>query len=188
MILQCSNCGGSVTANGEDIRRSVVVCEYCHTALRIIETGIEVYKKRYLNRKPPKGIDIKRTKKETKIIIPIGYRVLFGKRALFVLLGTLVMGLISWAIGLRGQLLFAPPALFLLILGLMLSTTPYMLLQDGVLQIPIPYSPQNHRTAVAEIKQLYVTANKLIQGKTSRTQYNLFALKKDGARNSGYFC
>ena len=193
MLLQCSNCAGSVTANDEAIRRGVVLCDYCHTALRINETGRETYKKQLLKHRPPHDIEIKRSRNAIKICIPMqiqGTRipVLFGGRFIFVLVVTLLIGLFSWTVlELRGQLLFGPMVIFFLAAGPMLSTTkPYILLKDNLLQIPVPLSPRSINTPIADIKQLYVTVNRLSDQVGNRTQYNLFALKKDGSRTRLY--
>jgi len=191
MILQCTNCGGSVTANDQAILRGVVTCDYCHTALRVTKSGIETYKKRLLNRRPPKGIKIKHRKTETKLIVPMQQEgapisgPIVGKRAWLLYGGPLAAGLLSCSVfgfDVLSYQLTCSVMLFVF-LGLLftLAPKPFILLRDGILQVPYAFSREKLKTPFIHIKQLYVTVNQL-GGKSPRTQYNLFALKKDGTR------
>ena len=178
MLLQCSNCAGSVTANDGAIRRGVVLCDYCHTALRITKSSVEIYKKQFLECNPPDGIKVERGAKGAKLFAPVKYiegGIISRREARALWKGVLVLGLLSVvSFG-----LFCFPAFFILFIWMFTFSDTHMLLQDGMLEVPLP---PNYETPVADIQQLYVTVNQVVWEEGSRTLYNLFALKKDGTR------
>lgn len=194
MLLQCSNCAGSVTANEKAIRRGVVMCEYCYAVLRITRSGVNAYKKRFLKRKPPDGIRIRRNQSETKIFIPTGYHgtlmpgLLGSMQVWFDLIMALIIGVVAWFF-IRTFVPFYPTIFFITVpfflFARALSAYRYLELRDGILKTYI-FFPIVREVPVADIKQFYVTQNRILGGEEHFTQYQLFALMEDGNRMQIY--
>ena len=71
MILQCTNCAGSVSAEETDIKKGYVVCGYCQCGLRISHSEVKNYEEAFNNLQPPEGILVDRSKGYLKLQIPM---------------------------------------------------------------------------------------------------------------------
>jgi len=189
MILQCRNCAGNVTADEEAIRRGVVTCDYCHTALRVTEKRVDVYKKRILDSEPPDDIKIKRDESEIKISVPV--RTLRSRVEMVylpvILIGVLAVGTTTWFV-LRhrndggGWGVVAGIAALLGLMILFSDKHPYLRLHQGLLEHSHGKIPFGQKIPINEIKQLYVTTNRLQSTRVSPLQHSLYVLKKDDSR------
>lgn len=211
MILQCSNCAGSVTADDQAIRRGVVACNYCTTFLRVTTTGIETYKEQVLERLPPDNIRVDRNHSGVRIIIPtltssngisrlgqpIGAWVWIPWVAALLTLITVpiviyLLGNLLIPSGGKGFLTIclspiclSAGAVFLLLSYIGAEKHPHFFVGGGVLEKPREFFGQNNKLPINKIQQLYVTSNRIrFIDEEPATSFNLFALMDDGKRIS----
>ncbi len=208
MILQCTQCAGSVTAESDAIRKGVVSCNYCQTQLRITQTGIEKYKKQVLERTPPDKMQVKRRPNHLQILIPslnstvrmrgeqtpewfrltniVALSIIGGGSLLFIIIG-FALGAPSLGIAFIPMTLIAALFVWLFMLFIGSAPHPHINVKDGQLQVPTTMPGQKNKFPLEEITQLYVTTVRTrLPDTLSQAVYNLFVLTKDGKRHLAY--
>ena len=194
MILQCRICAGNITADEEAINKGIVTCDYCQTVLQVTDQGLEAYKKQILDREPPDNIKVKRKGTELKIIVPVEIK---GSklRSRIERAASVAILFVTIATGIFVRVLFASNeyALSLSCFAMLFvffpltyffsEANPYLHLHEGFL---LSYMPgllrTSHKIPIPEIKQFYVTTNRVQQYDVIRTQHSLFLINKDGER------